>query len=142
MDLQCQCIYNDILHKFQYNWSTDNTEYKKILEEIFLRLNLSSTNRSVDDQMESIMEQLTKYFTQLKPIQEEEPQQQQSTIRKTRKNSTSSSSSPIEIVKYDQSPQRRRRVLLERSLSWSQPLTSHPIRNKPNSISVERKKKS
>jgi hypothetical protein len=142
VDLRCQCIYDDILHKFQYNWSTDNVEYKKVLQEIFLRLNSSTTNRSVDDQIESIINQITKYFTQLKPIQEGEQQPQQSKTITTRITSTSSSTAPIEIVKYEQSPQSRRRVLLERSLSWSQPLTSYPIRNKSNSILIDRKKKS
>jgi hypothetical protein len=138
VDLRFQCIYDDILHKFQSIWSTDNVEYKKLLENIFLRLNSTSTNRSLDDQIESIIEQITKYFTQLKPIQEEEQHQ---LTRKTRMNSTSSSSSQVEIVKYERSPQSRRRVLLERSLSWSQPLVSLPTRNKFNSILVERKKK-
>jgi hypothetical protein len=94
-------------------------------------------NRSLDDQIESIIEQTTKYFTQLKPILEEE---HGSAIR-TSENSKLSSSSPIEIVKYERSPQSRRRQLLERSLSWSQPLTAHSIPNKVNSMLVERKKK-
>jgi hypothetical protein len=137
IDLRCQCIYDDILHKFQSNWSTDNVEYKKFYEDIFFSLNSSSMNRSLDDQIESIIEQTTKYFTQLKPILEEE---HGSAIR-TSENSKLSSS-PIEIVKYERSPQSRRRQLLERSLSWSQPLTAHSIPNKVHSMLVERKKKS
>ena len=140
IDLRCQCTYTDILHKFQSHWSTDNVEYKTMLEDIFLRLNSSSINRSLDDQIESIIEKITKYFTQLKPILEDEQQQQQSVVRT--RNNLLLSSSPIQIVKYERSPQNQRRQLLERSLSWSQPLTAHPIRNKVNSMLVERKKKS
>ena len=136
VNLRCQCIYDDILHKFQSSWSTDNVEYKKILDDIIVRLNSTSTNRSLDDQFELIMEQITKYFTQLKPIQEEEQVQQQTRIDST------SSSSTIEIIKYERSPQSRRRQLLERSLSWSQPLTTRPNRSKFNSTLIERKKKS
>jgi hypothetical protein len=136
VELRCQCIYDDSLHKFVSNWSTDNVEYQEVLNEIFLCLNSSLTNRSVDDQIESIIEQMTKYFTQLKPIQEEE-RQQYSTI--TTKKDSVSASSPIEIVKYERSPQSRRRQFLERSLSWSQPSTTRRIHNKCNSILVERK---
>ncbi|CAF0815122.1 unnamed protein product [Rotaria sp. Silwood1] len=137
IDLKCQCIYNDILHKFEYNWSTDDVEYKKILEHIFLRLNSSSNRRSLDDQIESIIEQITKYFIQLKPIKKEAQEQSFITIR----HSSTSSSLPIEIVKYSQSPQSQRRNLFDRSLSWSQSLTSSPIYNESNSILVERQKK-
>ncbi|CAF3486894.1 unnamed protein product [Rotaria sordida] len=131
-----QCIYDDILHKFKSIWSTDDVEYKKVLENIFLRLNSSSNRRLLDDQIESIIEHITKYFIQLKPIKEEE---EQSSIT-IRQNSTLSSL-PIEIVNYSQSPQSQRRHLLNRSLSSSQSLTSSPIYNKPNSILVERQKK-
>jgi hypothetical protein len=95
-------MFNDNLQKFQSSWSTDNVEYKEILQEIFLRLNFVLTYRSLDDQIETIIEQLTKYFTRLKPIQEE---------RKL---------SSIEIIKYEQSPFSRRKENLERSASWSQ----------------------
>jgi hypothetical protein len=76
VELRCRCIYNDNLHQFESNWSTDHIEYQKVLNEIFLRLNSSLTNRSLDDQIESITEQITKYFIRLKPIQEDERQQQ------------------------------------------------------------------
>jgi len=136
VDLRCQCIYDDNLHKFESTWSTDNVEYQKILEEIFLSLKSSLINRSFDDQIESIIEQITKYFIRLKPIQEER-RQQQPTIT-TRKDSTLVSS-PIEIVKYERSPLNRRKQYLERSLSCSQPSIRRSIRNKCNSMLVERK---
>jgi len=135
VDLRCQCIYDDNLHKFESTWSTDNVEYQKILEEIFLSLKSSLINRSIDDQIESIIEQITKYFIRLKPIQEE--RQQQLTIT-TRKDSTVVPL-PIEIVKYERSPQSRRKQYLERSLSWSQPSLTRSIRNKCYSMLDERK---
>lgn len=134
IDLRCQCIYDDDLHRFEFNWSTDNIEYQKLLEEIFLRLNSSLINRSLDDQIESIIEQITKYFTRLKPIHEEE---QQSLI--ITNNDPPSLSLPIEIIKYERSPQSRRRQLIERSLSWSQPSYKRSIDNQTNSLIVERK---
>ncbi|CAF2386089.1 unnamed protein product [Rotaria sp. Silwood2] len=137
IDLRCQYIFDDILHKFQLSWSTDDVEYKNILENIFLHLNSLSNRRSLDDQIESIIEQLTKYFIQLKPIKEEQEQ----SFRTIKQNSTLSSL-PIEIVKYSRSPQSQRRHLLDRSLSWSQSLTSSPIYNKSNSLLIERQKKS
>ncbi|UJR36304.1 hypothetical protein I4U23_029032 [Adineta vaga] len=152
MELTCQCIYNDLSRKFQSIWSTDKSEYKKILDEIFINLNSRTAHRIMDDQIEEIIEQITKYFMGLKPIEEEEEEeeeegedhtkQNESRIQ-TRKNSISIlTCSPIEIVKYERSPQsRRRRQLVERSLSWSQPLTAYPIYNSMNSLLVERKKK-
>ncbi|CAF0940327.1 unnamed protein product [Rotaria sordida] len=71
-----QSIYDDILHKFKSIWSTDDVEYKKVLENIFLRLNSSSNRRSLGDQIESIIEHITKYFIQLKLIKEEEEEEQ------------------------------------------------------------------
>lgn len=94
---------------------------------MFLHRNFLLTNRSLDDQIESIIEQITKYFTRLKPIQEEErQQQQQQSMLMTSKDSTSLLPS-IEIVKYERSPQSGRKQFLERSLSWSQPLTTQTI---------------
>jgi hypothetical protein len=113
LDLRCQCIYNDYLHKFESSWSTDNIEYKNILNEIILQLNFSSTNRSLDDQIETIIEHITKYF-----IQEG---QQPSTII--------TANDSIKIIKYERSPQSRRKQFLERSISWSQPLTRQSIQN-------------
>jgi len=135
VDLRCQCIYDDNLHQFESTWSTDNVEYQKILDEIFLSLKSSLINRSFDDQIELIIEQITKYFIRLKPIQEE--RQEQLTIT-TRKDSTLVPL-PIEIIKYERSPQSRRKQYLERSLSWSQPSITRSIRNKCNSMFVERK---
>jgi hypothetical protein len=135
LNLRCQCIYDDSLHKFESNWSTDNVEYRQILDGIFLSLKSSLINRSFDDQIESIIEQITKYFIRLKPIQEE---RQQQPIITTRKDSTLVSS-PIEIVKYERSPLNRRKQYLERSLSCLQPSIRRSIRNKCNSMLVERK---
>jgi hypothetical protein len=56
----------------------------------------------------------------------------------TRKNSPSALS-PMEIVKYERSPQSQRRQYLERSLSWSQPSTIRFIRHNCNSMLDERK---
>ena len=130
VDLRCQCVYNDSLQKFESIWSTDHVKYQEILHEIFSRLNSSLINRSLDDQIETIIEQITKYFIRLKPIQEEE---QQSSTKIPRRDSTVLSL-PIEIIQYERSPQSRRNQCLGRSLSWSQSCT---IRSIHHSNSVE-----
>ena len=118
INIRCQSIYNERFNRFDYHWSTDQIEYQEILNEIFDRLHTLHANRSMDDQIETIIEDITKYFTRLKPINEER------VIVYPEKDSTS-----IEIVQYDRSPRSRRRQCLERSLSWSQPLNRRPMLN-------------
>jgi len=113
IDLRCECIYNIYSEKFQLNWSTDNMSYKHIIDRILLHINSSATNRSIDDQIETIIERITEYFTKWKTVDEE--------LR-----CASISLSPsIEILQYEDSPRSRRRLYLERSLSWSQSLRKH-----------------
>ena len=93
IDLRCQCIYNVDLRKFESTWSTDQIEYQTILDEIFI-------NRALEDQIETMIEQFTRHFTRLRHIPEERRQEE--------------SVASFEIIKYERSPQSRRKV------SWSE----------------------
>lgn len=132
IDLKCQCRFNDVLHKFEKHWSTHHSQYSAVLNKILSALDASSIYRSLTDQIETIIAQLTTYCMQLKPIPEEGGQQ------RTRSTATSSDASipiPFEFAHYNQSLEHPRQVLLRRSFSWSQPLASRPNRSF-NSISM------
>lgn len=94
INLRCQSMYNERFNRFDYHWSTDQIEYQKFLIELFDRLH---SNRSMDDQIATIIEDLTNHFTRLKPINEERM------IEKAEKDPSS-----IEILQYDRSPRSQR----------------------------------
>ena len=73
----------------------------------------------------TIIEEITKYFTRLKPIHE--VQQSITIIRDDQSNASSSSS--MEILKYERSPHSQRGHPLKRSLSTSQPLIRQSMPN-------------
>lgn len=124
INLRCQCLFDNQFDRFRYDWSTDQIEYQQLLNEIFYRLHSSFIQRSLEDQIETVIDEMTKHFTRLKPVHEE-----QSTIIVREDKSISPSSPSMEILKYERSPLSRRRQTLERSSSWSQPLTRRSVQN-------------
>ena len=132
IDLKCQCRFNEVLHKFEKHWSTHHSPHSAVLNKILAGLDASSTYRSLTDQIETIIGQLTTYCIQLKPIPEGGGQQRK---RSTATSSDASIPIPFEFAHYNQSPEHPRQVLLRRSFSWSQPLASRPNRSF-NSISM------
>lgn len=120
INLRCQCLYNDQSNRFYYHWSTDQIEYEKLLNDILFRFHSSLLQRSLEDQIETIIDEITKYFTRLKPIHQE---QQSITIIRDDESS-------MEILKYERSPQSQRGQSLKRSsLLSSQPVIRRSMPN-------------
>lgn len=123
IDLTCQCTYNDILHKFEKQWTTHHPQYKASLNNILASLESTSTYRSLPIQIEMIIELINNYFMELKTIDE-----QQTLARVTSVTSNRSGQLSVEYFPSEETIRQRRRSLVERSLSCSYSLSTCPAR--------------
>lgn len=139
IDLRCQCTYNEVLHKFEKQWTTDDPLYKSNLNKILKNLDSTLIYRSLPIQIEILINLLNNYFIQLKPIEEQDDVQLRRKSSNVSKDFEKSARLSIENFPTENTIQYRRRSLVDRSLSWSHSFSRHSSR--PHSMFEENEDK-
>ena len=121
-----RCFYNELSQRFRVQWTIDQLDYHAMFVPISRNFTSISTCNTLTNQIEAIIEHMTNHFMQSNTNES----QTQRTV----------TNSPAKID-ANRPLLSRRGNLVQRSLSWSQPINARPARNATTKFIIELDKK-